>query len=463
MTNHFTTDGRRLQAVEAGTAYASPDGRLVNVTSGMGALFSDDFGGSALDLSRWDVLDGGLGAVTLSTGPQGAIGSGVTGITDSVANSALTVAMGTTSGAERWYLSRAVFAGAEDITVILSRSQALAANSFFVGLVEVDLVTGYPVLNPNLAGDFANRGGVDYGKTTGASTAFVEAIGDGSGSVASVTSASFSPAAMTTAFETLIEFHAEDVVAAACAVDAVTGRGAALRVSTQCPNDGKPYKLIIRARNVSAPASNTNFIVQRVLLVDSQENRVEVTSGRGDTSAQKAIAVNVIGASATSSMVQGAYASNATGSTPNPVIVGAVEESAPRAAGTAGRTSNLSQSLEGQLLVRTGGFPASQDAGKVAITATTETTLVAAVASTRHELQALTIANRDSAAHTIDFRDAAAGTIRQVAVVPAGQTVQLQFPNRLAASAVNAAWTAQMRESATTAVEISYASYRTTA
>lgn len=464
MTNHFTSDGRRLQAVEAGTAYLSPDGRLVNVTSSVGVLFSDDFGGAALDTAdRWEVLDGGLGAVTQTSGEQAAIGSGVTGITDNVAASALTVSMGTTNGAERWYLSKTVFAGAEDITVILSRSQALTANSFFVGLVEVDPATGHPILNPNLAGDFTNRGGVDFGKTTAASAAFLEAIGDASGSVASVTNTGFSPAAMTTAFETLIEFHAEDLVAATCPVDAVTGRGTALRVSTQCPNDGKPYKLLIRARNVSTPASNTNYVVQRILVVDGQENRVEIVSGRGDSNAQKAIAVNPIGAGATAGMIQGAFASNAASSTPNPVIVGAIAESAARAAGSAGRSSTLAQTLEGQVMVRTGGHPGGQDFGKVAITATTETSLIAAVAANRHELQSLTIANRDNAAHTVDFRDSTGGTIRQVVVVAAGDTKQLAFPNRLSAAAVNTAWTAQLRESAATAVEISYASHRTTA
>jgi hypothetical protein len=285
------------------TPYRSPDDRRIPVVSTMGVLFSDDFGGTAIDPTRWAVYDGGLPAVTLSTGAQAAIGSGVNmgnGANDgtnsalSVAASALTVTLGTVNGAELWLLSQQIFAGQEDLTVILSRSQALAANSIFIGMVEVDMPTGLPILNPNLAGDFSNRGGVDYGKSTGAQQAFLEALSDSSGSAASVTAATFAPAAMTTTFETRMEFHAEDIIAQTCTVDGVTGLVNAARVSTQCPNDGKAYKLLLRFRNLSAPASSTTVTIQRILVVDGQELRVEVASGRGDASAQKSIAAQVV-------------------------------------------------------------------------------------------------------------------------------------------------------------------------
>ena len=170
-TKTRNTSGTTLDGIldAQGTPYSSPDGRSVIVQSTMGVLFSDDFGGAALDATRWDTLPGGLGTVTQSTGAQGAIGGGTNvGITASVSASALTIAMGTTNGDELWLLSKQIFAGAEDVTVLLSRSQALAANSLFIGLVEVDIATGYPILNPNLAADFTNRGGVDFGKSTNA-------------------------------------------------------------------------------------------------------------------------------------------------------------------------------------------------------------------------------------------------------------------------------------------------------
>lgn len=138
------------------------------------------------------------------------------------------------------------------------------------------------------------------------------------------------------------------------------------------------------------------------------------------------------------------------------------QSSQPTAA-TAGRLMNLQGDLAGRPVVKSAGQPQAHDFNRQTITATTETTLVAAVAANRHELQSLTIANRDNAAHTIDLRDATAGTIRQSFIVPAGETRQFAWPAGLPAAAVNTAWTAQLREAASTAVEFSSSSYRTTA
>lgn len=300
------------------------DGRGVGVTTNVSTLFSDDFGGAAIDATRWDLINGGLGAnPNLGAGvfTQGAIGTGVTGITDSVAASALTVAMGTTSNAERWYLSKTIFIGAPDLTVLLSRSQALAANSIFVGLVEVDPTTGVPLLNANLAGDFRNRGGVEFGQTTGTQTARLEAVADSSGVAATVSNASYAPAAMTTTFESLIEFAAEDITATGAPVDSAASKSAAaaMRVSTQCPDDGKAYKLLLRFRNIGAPGSNTNVVIQRVLVVDSQEQRVEIAGGRGDSAGQKGVPVNV----ANTPTVNVGATSNNPGGTAHRVIAAA--------------------------------------------------------------------------------------------------------------------------------------------
>ena len=117
--------------VMVGGSYASPNGRAITTGTTLDSLFSDDFGGSAINAANWDVLDGGLAAnANLGGGvlAQAKNGSGTTGMTEGVASSALTVGMGTVLGAERWYLSKQVFAGKEDVLVVLSKSQALAAN-----------------------------------------------------------------------------------------------------------------------------------------------------------------------------------------------------------------------------------------------------------------------------------------------------------------------------------------------
>ena len=291
------------------SAYVTPDGRGVEVMANMAALLMDDFGGAAVNTTTtWNVIDGGLGANPTLNGQsltQGAIGSGVTGITDSVASSALTVAMGTTNNAERWYLSQQVFAGMEDVTIVTSKSQALTANSIFFGLVEVDPVTLIPLLNPNLAAQFTNMGGVEFGATVGANSYACQAIGDSSGAIATgSTAVALNP--LTTTSEFMIEFHAEDIICSNGAVDSVNGKSnAPSRVSTQCPNDGKVYKLLMRFKNVSAPGSNTNVVIQRVLAVLSQEIRAEVTSGRGDNNTQKAIPVNLCGNSVANRLTGG--------------------------------------------------------------------------------------------------------------------------------------------------------------
>ncbi len=282
------------------TNYASPDGRKVAEVTNGAILFTDDFGGAAVDTTvRWDVIDGGLGAnPTLHSQSltQGAIGSGVTGITDAVSGSALTVTMGTTASAERWYLSQQAFAGAEDLLVIASKSQALVANDIFIGLVEVDPTTLIPLLNPNLAAYFTNMGGVQLGATATATAFTTQAIGDSSGAIAPGSTGT-AAAALSTSSEFVVEFHAEDVIASNGTVDSAAAKASApSRVSTQTPNDGKVYKLLMRFRNIGTPGSSTTVTVQRIMVWDSQELRVEVASGRGDNNGQKAVAVNVANA-----------------------------------------------------------------------------------------------------------------------------------------------------------------------
>jgi hypothetical protein len=283
--------------------YGSPDTARGGfpVVSSMSALFSDDFGGSALDATRWDVYDGGFPALNGSGGntvfgaAQAAIGSGVTGITDSVAASALSVVMPTTVNAERLYLAKGILTGAEDVTVVVNVSQSIAANKIFFGLVEVDPATGFPVLNPNKANDFRNRGGANLGENTGGQTAQLEGLSDASAAQTSVSSTSAMAVTKTSNNEVLLEFHAEDIVFQTVAPDSNTARSsAALRVSSQVPNDTKAYRLAMWFKNVSAAATPTTVNILRVLVVNGQEQRVEIASGRGDNTANKAVAVNLV-------------------------------------------------------------------------------------------------------------------------------------------------------------------------
>lgn len=296
------------------SAYQSANGNLVTTHTTLDSIFSDDFGGSAVDTTRWDVIDGGLDAnqdLGYGTLTQGAIGSLTTGITDSVSGSALTVSMGTTASAERWYLSKQVFAGKEDILVILSKSQPLTANSIFVGMVEIDPITRVPLLNPNLSADFTNRGGCEFGQTTTTTAYRAEAIGDSSGAKAqgSIGVAT----ALTTTQEFLIECDSRDIVVSSATIDTAAAKAAgASRVSTQCPNDQKLYKLLLRFMNIGAPVSNTSVVIQRILVSDHYAQRVQIATAEGDTIGNKALAVNIANTASVTPIPQATQGASST-------------------------------------------------------------------------------------------------------------------------------------------------------
>ncbi len=303
------------------SGYSSPDGRNVGVQSNMGALFSDGFG-PVLDMTKWDIFDGGLPANPTLRGKtltQAAIGSGVamgavqaltngtlnTALSMTATASALTVTVPVTNSAELWLLSQQIFAGSEDIMAVVQKSAALAATSIFIGLVEVDPNTLIPIYNANTPTYtqtnacpfyFTNAGGVELGMTATATAFASVAIEDGSTAAQLGSVGTAIASIVSTPSEFLGEFHAEDVIWSNGTVDSVAAKGATpSRVSTQVPNDGKVYKLLMRFRNVTASAGQT-VTISRICLVDGQEMRVEVSSGRGDSNGQKAVAVNVANA-----------------------------------------------------------------------------------------------------------------------------------------------------------------------
>lgn len=78
-----------------------------------------------------------------------------------------------------------------------------------------------------------------------------------------------------------------------------------------------------------------------------------------------------------------------------------------------------------------------------AITNTTETTIIAAVASEFHDIESIIISNSSAVATLVQIRDVAAGTVLINIYSPAGSTVGVSIPNGLPQTTVNTAWTAQ--------------------
>lgn len=250
-----------------------------SATTMVGTVLSksgDGFGGLALDTTIWDI-ETNVGGMTM----------GVTG-------SILTVGMGTTANAELRLLMKEVVSIPVDIYVALSLSQRIVNQDFYIELVEVDPTTFLPVVNPNLAGDWQNRIGAHYTGVTN-TTAIYEAVGFASNAVKQLTAAA--QIASTPVFDLTMELRAQDAIFYTGAADTLTAKNAAAaRLSSENVDPNKPYRLRLRFKNGAvAPASNTNVLLNHILVSDVQELTAEVTSGRGDTSPGKGIAVNVVG------------------------------------------------------------------------------------------------------------------------------------------------------------------------
>jgi hypothetical protein len=254
---------------------ALPDGSNVMQIGSTQKKWIDEFSGAALNANKWDV----------------ATDVGAMGVTFSGSN--LVVNMGTTINAEYTLLSKEVFTIPFDVQMTATLSQRIANNTFYMEAVEVDPTTLLPIVNANLAGDWANRAAIRLDGTSSSTTA-LEAIGD-SGSAVVAASVSSQPTS-STATDYLMEIRPQDVVATAVSSNSGSSRGTMARVSQQVPDPNKLYKIRLRFKNGgSAPATATTITIGRVLVCDVQEIAVEIASGRGDASGGKGVPVNPTG------------------------------------------------------------------------------------------------------------------------------------------------------------------------
>lgn len=219
------------------------------------------------------------------------------------------------------------------------------------------------------------------------------------------------------------------------------------------------------SNGVTAPASTTRYSLGFFRILDININKVQI-SGFDNSGYNMYNDVRVasmpsltIGTMPSSTPVAGTAAHDAAQSG-NPVRVATRARSSNYTAVANDDVTELLTDLNGRIVVQLGQIPQLQDLNRVTTTAATETTLIAAVASVRHGIHKLTIANRDVAAHTVDVRDTTAGTIRETVIIPAGQTYTAVYPHGLWQSAVNTNWTFQCRAAPTTAVEVSAQSFR---
>lgn len=251
--------------------------------------------------------------------------------------------------------------------------------------------------------------------------------------------------------------------------DMATGSGVGSQLLTRATfsqnvPEGCDLSIQIRVLNGAvAPASSTNLTIPFIDIQVFEFDSVNV-AGVEAIAAKSGIPVIITnvtpGVQGTALQIHGQSADNGAPNY-NPITVAGQARSTNPSAYTAGNIARVFQDLVGRQVCQIGNVPQLQDQSRITLSTTTETTLIAAVASVRHGIHGLTIANRDTVATTVDIRDTTAGTIRQTFVVPPGVTNFFPFDFGLWQLAVNTNFTAQLRAATTTnPVEISAISYR---
>lgn len=146
--------------------------------------------------------------------------------------------------------------------------------------------------------------------------------------------------------------------------------------------------------------------------------------------------------SGTSNSVQGTVAHDSAAAN-NPVQVGYNARSTNVTAVSDNDVARPICDLNGRQIVIEGGPQQLQDMNRTVLTTTTETTHIAAVASVRHHIGSMIVANLSAANSVqVDVRDTTAGTIRMTFNLAANQSIAFD-PRSWSQNAVNTNWTVQ--------------------
>jgi len=144
----------------------------------------------------------------------------------------------------------------------------------------------------------------------------------------------------------------------------------------------------------------------------------------------------------------------------NPVKIGAVARTANPAAATDGQRINVMSDKIGRLVTTNMQVRDLKTNNRTSISSTTETTVLAAVASTFLDLTQIIITNTSTSKDAnVDFRDSTGGTIRVTINAPASATTTVNFADMLTQATVNNNWTAQS-DSATATLAITVLAVR---
>ena len=219
--------------------------------------------------------------------------------------------------------------------------------------------------------------------------------------------------------------------------------GSGSRVDGLPSTDDKLYLICSTFNGVSAPASTTRLTIGHFRLVDIGINKVQI-SGIEQTGTTSAVSVMSTLGSQLNAQVTGAAALGST-ATGNPVFTAGVSATAIQTARTAGQVVTPAMDKIGRTI------PANEQirdltimSPMVTLTTTTETTIVAAVASIFNDMRAAVITNSSATGTLVSFRTTTGGSIVFNVFVPATTTLTVSIPVAARQATVNTNWTAQL-------------------
>lgn len=225
--------------------------------------FRDSFVGTSLNTAKWDSSIGTGGTITT--------GSGL-----------LTMGSGTTINATSYILSKETFTIPFRVNIGLTLSQRIANQTFLVEAVSVDPLTGVP--------DGLHCVAMLWDGTTATQAKYRV---QNSGATALDSNASTFPTTASGGFYE-IEPFADECWFHGGTMDSTGGRANSYRRHQQIPEPNAVFKIRLRWLNgATAPASNTNAVVQYITVQDYAELTAEITAGRGQTVAGQAVGVAV--------------------------------------------------------------------------------------------------------------------------------------------------------------------------
>lgn len=225
----------------------------------------DSFAGASLNLTKWE-------AATIGTGGAVTVSGGL-----------LTMGSGTTINSTTFITTLETFTIPFRVNLGLTLSQRIANQSFIVEAISVDPVTGVP--------DGQHSIGLVWDGTTATQAKYSV---QNSGVAPLVSAASTFPTSASGAFYELEPFSDECWFHGGT-LDAATGRANSYRRHQQIPEPNAVFKIRLRWLNGgTAPASNTNAVLQYLTVQDYAELTAEITAGRGNTAAGQGMAAHVV-------------------------------------------------------------------------------------------------------------------------------------------------------------------------